>query len=103
MVFRDSMAGSNPLLTVGAIAQDSASFGNGFLFSFEKSGTTGSVFRTVGNKHADMNLTATEPLVNITLVKPVDMNGNILTADAWPLTSPFSAFVVDKVLYLRND
>ncbi|GJJ73629.1 hypothetical protein EMPS_05987 [Entomortierella parvispora] len=92
----DSTVGSDPLLTVGAIAQDTASFGNGLLFSFEKNGTTGSVFRTVGNKHPAVNLTATEPLVNITLVKPVDMNGNILTTNAWPLTSSFSAFVVDK-------
>ncbi|KAF9947447.1 hypothetical protein BGZ72_010543 [Mortierella alpina] len=94
-----TLAGSSdPLLTVGAIAQDAANFGNGFLFAFEQSGTAATAYRAVGNKRPDRNLTATELLVNLTRPSAVDMNGNRLSSSAIPVTSAFAAFILDKTL-----
>ncbi|KAF9927292.1 hypothetical protein BGZ67_007571 [Mortierella alpina] len=87
---------SDPLLTVGAIAQDAANFGNGFLFAFEQSGSAATAYRAVGNKRPDRNLTATELLVNLTRPSAVDMNGNRLSSSAVPVTSAFAAFILDK-------
>ncbi|KAG0023557.1 hypothetical protein BGZ81_008080 [Podila clonocystis] len=94
---QDLLPGSEPLFTVGAIAQDIANFGNGFLFSFEQSGSAGTAYRTTGNKRLDRNLTATESLVTLTKANAVNMNNLVVTPDAIPLTSGFSAFVVDKI------
>ncbi|KAG0262088.1 hypothetical protein BG011_000363 [Mortierella polycephala] len=91
-----TLTGSEPLLTVGAIAQDIANFGNGHLFTFEQSGSAGSVFRAIGNKRPDRNLTATETLVNVTKINAVDMGGVNLSPDAIPVTSAFAAFILDK-------
>lgn len=91
------MPGSQPLFTVGAIAQDIANFGNGFFFSFDQSGSAGTAYQAVGNKKPDRNLTATESLLNLTRVNAVNMNSLVVTQDAIPLASGFSAFVVDKV------
>lgn len=93
------MPGSEPLFTVGAIAQDIANFGNGFLFSFDRSGSAGTAYQAVGNKKPDRNLTSTESLLNLTKVNAVNMNSLVVTQDAIPLTSGFSAFVVDKVFF----
>ncbi|KFH71853.1 hypothetical protein MVEG_02147 [Podila verticillata NRRL 6337] len=93
---QDLMPGSEPLFTVGAIAQDIANFGNGFLFSFDQSGSAGTAYQAVGNKKLDRNLTSTESLLNLTKVNAVNMNSLVVTQDAIPLASGFSAFVVDK-------
>ncbi|KAF8934492.1 hypothetical protein BGZ52_004307 [Haplosporangium bisporale] len=93
---QDLMPGSEPLFTVGAIAQDIANFGNGFLFSFDQSGSAGTAYQAVGNKKPDRNLTSTESLLNLTKVNAVNMNSLVVTQDAIPLASGFSAFVVDK-------
>ncbi|KAF9299728.1 hypothetical protein BGZ74_008713 [Mortierella antarctica] len=93
---QDLLPGSEPLFTVGAIAQDTTNFGNGFLFTFERSGSAGTAYRTTGNKHPDRNLTATESLLTLTKSNAVNMNSLVVTQDAIPLTSGFSAFVVDK-------
>ncbi|KAF9311067.1 hypothetical protein BG003_007815 [Podila horticola] len=93
---QDLLPGSEPLFTVGAIAQDIANFGNGFLFSFDQSGSTGTAYQATGNKRPDRNLTATESLLTLTKANAVNMNSLVVTQDAIPLTSGFSAFVVDK-------
>ncbi|KAF9192539.1 hypothetical protein BGZ51_005335 [Haplosporangium sp. Z 767] len=91
-----TLTSSEPLLTVGAIAQDIANFGNGHLFTFEQSGSAGSVFRAIGNKQPARNLTVTESLVNFTKINAVDMGGVNLSPDAIPVTSAFAAFILDK-------
>lgn len=92
---------------MGAIAQDTTNFGNGFLFTFERSGSAGTAYRTTGNKHPDRNLTTTESLLTLTKSNAVNMNSLVVTQDAIPLTSGFSAFVVDKVflflIHLRGE
>ncbi|KAF9111014.1 hypothetical protein BGX27_005520 [Mortierella sp. AM989] len=90
-----TVMGSDLLLTVGAIAPTTGDFGNGLLFSFDQSGA-GTVFRATGNKRPEGNLTASESMVNLTMVRPVDMNSNSLTADAIPVTSTFAAIILDK-------
>ncbi|KAG0196664.1 hypothetical protein BGX28_009891 [Mortierella sp. GBA30] len=94
-----TLAGSSldPLLTVGAIAQDIGNYGNGLFFSFDQSGASGTAYRAVGNKRPDRNLTATEPLLSLTKSNSaIDMNGNQLSSNAVPATSAFAAFILDK-------
>ncbi|KAI1291524.1 hypothetical protein EDD11_008858 [Mortierella claussenii] len=94
-----TIMGSDPsssLLTVGAIAQDTNNFGNGLLFAFDQSGSSGTVYRALGNKKPDRNLTAAESLVNLTKISAVDMGGSVLSSDAVPVTSSFAAFILDK-------
>ncbi|KAF9349343.1 hypothetical protein BGX26_012350 [Mortierella sp. AD094] len=94
---QDSTAmGSNLLLTAGVIAPNFNDFGNGLFFTFEQSGSAGTVFRVTGNKRPDQNLTATEPLVSMTSLQPVDMNSIILTPNAVPVTAAFAAVILDK-------
>jgi hypothetical protein len=89
--------GSEPLLTVGAIAPDTNNFGNGLLFLIDQSGSTGSIYRATGNKRPDRNLTATDALVTLGKPSPLNMNNNTLTVDAVPVTTTFAAFILDKV------
>ncbi|KAG0292298.1 hypothetical protein BGZ96_004332 [Linnemannia gamsii] len=92
-----TIAGSDPLLTVGAIAPDTNNYGNGLLFLIDPSGSTGSVYRATGNKRPDRNLTATDVLVTLGKPSPLNMNSNTLTVDAVPVTTAFAAFILDKV------
>ncbi|KAF9119139.1 hypothetical protein BGW39_000530 [Mortierella sp. 14UC] len=91
-----TIAGSEPLLTVGAIAPDVNNFGNGLLFFIDQSGSSGSIYRATGNKRPAANLTATDTLVTLGKPSPLNMNGNTLTVDAVPVTSAFAAFILDK-------
>ncbi|KAG0267377.1 hypothetical protein BGZ95_002859 [Linnemannia exigua] len=91
-----TVAGSEPLLTVGAIAPDINNFGNGHLFFIDQSGSSGSIHRTTGNKRPIANLTATDTLVTLSKSSPLNMNSNTLTVDAVPVTSAFAAFILDK-------
>ncbi|KAF9907479.1 hypothetical protein EC991_010859, partial [Linnemannia zychae] len=91
-----TIAGSEPLLTVGAIAPDVNNFGNGLLFFIDQSGSSGSIYRATGNKRPAANLTATDTLVTLSKPSPLNMNSNTLTVDAVPVTSAFAAFILDK-------
>ncbi|KAF8972860.1 hypothetical protein BGZ46_010004 [Entomortierella lignicola] len=91
-----TIVGSDLLLTVGAIAPDVGDFGNGYLFTFGQSGSSGTVFRAVGDKHPDQNVTATEAMVTLTAVHSVNMNNNTLTPNAIPVISSFAALILDK-------
>ncbi|KAG0363131.1 hypothetical protein BGX24_004966, partial [Mortierella sp. AD032] len=91
-----TIAGSEPLLTVGAIAPDVNNFGNGLLFFIDQSGSSGSIYRATGNKRPSANLTATDSLVTLGKPSPLNMNSNTLTVDAVPVTSAFAAFILDK-------
>ncbi|KAG0009311.1 hypothetical protein BGZ80_002522, partial [Entomortierella chlamydospora] len=91
-----SALGSDLLLTAGAIAPSTNAYGDGYFFTFSQSGTAGSVFRVTGNKQPDQNLTATEPLVSLTLVQSVDMRGISLSSNAVPVTAAFAAVILDK-------
>lgn len=91
-----TIAGSEPLLTVGAIAPDANNYGNGLLFYIDQSGSTGSIYRATGNKRSDRNLTATDTLVTLGKPSPLNMNNNTLTVDAVPVTTAFAAFILDK-------
>ncbi|KAF9423923.1 hypothetical protein BGZ94_008141 [Podila epigama] len=94
---QDLMPGSSaPICTVGAIAQDIPNYGNGFFFSFDQSGSAGTVYRATGNKRPDLNLTATEAMLTLSKPSAVNMNNNTLTQDAIPVTAGFAAFIVDK-------
>lgn len=95
------MGSEDPLLTVGAIAQDTKNFGNGLLFSFDKSGSSGVVFRATGNKLPDQNLTAVDPLVSLSKVNSLDMNGISLSGDTIPVPSASAALILDKVRHTR--
>ncbi|KAF9121088.1 hypothetical protein BGX30_002782 [Mortierella sp. GBA39] len=91
-----TIVGSEPLLTVGAIAPDANNYGNGLLFYIDQSGSTGSIYRATGNKRPDRNLTATDTLVTLGKPSPLNMNNNTLTVDAVPVTTAFAAFILDK-------
>ncbi|KAF9155151.1 hypothetical protein BG015_010854 [Linnemannia schmuckeri] len=91
-----TIAGSEPLLTVGAIAPDANNYGNGLFFHIDQSGSTGSIYRATGNKRPDRNLTATDTLVTLGKPSPLNMNNNTLTVDAVPVTTAFAAFIMDK-------
>ncbi|KAF9950375.1 hypothetical protein BGZ65_006664, partial [Modicella reniformis] len=90
------LGSEDPLLTVGAIAQDINNFGNGLLFSFEQSGLAGMVFRTTGNKRPELNLTATESLVTLTKANAVGMNSIKLSSEAMTVPSASAALILDK-------
>ncbi|KAG0346583.1 40S ribosomal protein S4, X isoform, partial [Podila humilis] len=93
---QDLMPGYEPLFTVGAIAQEIGGAGNGFLFAFEQSGSAGRVYRTIGNKLPDSNVTAAQSMLTLSKPSAINMNNLTVTHEAIPVTSGFSAFVVDK-------
>ncbi|KAF9585886.1 hypothetical protein BGW38_000239 [Lunasporangiospora selenospora] len=93
-----ALGSESPLLTVGAIAQDLPNFGNGYMIAFDQSGLSGTAYRTFGNKFPGANITHNDALVNVTRISSVDMGGNTLTAEAIPVTSAFSAAILDKGL-----
>ncbi|KAF9924871.1 hypothetical protein FBU30_005244 [Linnemannia zychae] len=91
-----TIAGSEPLLSVGAIAPDVNNFGNGLFLSIDQSGSTGTVYRSTGNKRPAANLTATDTLVTLGKPTPLNMGNITLTVNAVPVTSAFAAFILDK-------
>ncbi|KAF9437205.1 hypothetical protein BGZ76_001608 [Entomortierella beljakovae] len=87
--------GSDLLLTAGTIAPN-LDRSSGLLYSIDLSGSSGTVYKTTGNKRLDKNITTTESIVNITKAGTIDMGGNILTSSALPAVSAFAAVIVDK-------
>lgn len=82
----------DPLLFVGTYSVSSSLPANGYIVIFDKM-NTGMIYRTICN---DFFANASEKIQFLD-AKPVDMNGVILTADAFYTNMKSNAYILDKV------